>query len=122
MVTSELLDDLEDGKSVSPEYYFTDAQLGLETPSDVKKGNKKSPNNKKKSLSGVKKPSSPCNKKAAGKAHLNQGQVSKATSAATGLDLNHALNLLSALPAEAKVFNNRRKKVNPSAPFMIDNR
>lgn len=119
---SELLDDLEDGKSVSPEYYFTDAQLGLETPSDVKKGNKKSPNNKKKPLSGVKKPSSPCSKKAAGKAHLNQGQVSKATSAATGLDLNHALNLLSALPAEAKVFNNRRKKVNPSAPFMIDNR
>jgi hypothetical protein len=27
---SDLLHDINDGKSVSPEYYFTDAQLGLE--------------------------------------------------------------------------------------------
>ena len=34
---SELLEDIEKGKSVSPEYYFTDAQLGLEPENKKKK-------------------------------------------------------------------------------------
>ena len=37
---SELLEDIEKGKPVSPEYHFTDAQLGLE-PENKKKRNQK---------------------------------------------------------------------------------
>lgn len=101
---SDLLHDINDGKSVSPEYYFTDAQLGIEVP--------EAPAKKEKSKKG-KKPI----KRVGGK----KVRTSFQPAAAPKIDTAAAALLLSALPG-AKTFNNRRKKVNPSAPFMIDNR
>ena len=105
--------DINDGKSVSPEYYFTDAQLGIEAPEGVSGTNA---NSKKDKGNKKKKPGNKKSKKVttAAKAAFQQTTAPKIDTAAAAL-------LLSALPG-AKTFNNRRKKVNPSAPFMIDNR
>ena len=104
---SELLEDIEKGKSVSPEYYFTDAQLGLEPENKKKKRNQKgkdySQHRNKREQDGRKKRNFKIN----------------------GIDIAKHLEHIN-LPEEIKILLangiNKAKRINKSTPYMIDNR
>ena len=103
---SELLEDIEKGKPVSPEYHFTDAQLGLEPE------NKKKRNQKRKERGQNRNKKDPnCRKNKASKVE--------------NIDITKHLEHIN-LPPEIRVLLantlSKSKKFNNSSPYMIDNR
>ena len=104
---SELLEDIEKGKPVSPEYHFTDAQLGLE-PENKKKRNQK----------GKDRGHQIRNKK-------DSQHRKRKTTKIENMDITKQLEHID-LPPEIRMLLantlNKSKKFNNSSPYMIDNR
>ena len=104
---SELLGDIENGKSVSPEYYFTDAQLGLEPENKKKKRNQRGKGN------------------GPGRNKKDKNDRKKKKAKEENIDITKRLEHIN-LPHEIKMLLaktlGKSKKFNNSSPYMIDNR
>ena len=104
---SELLVDIEKGRSVSPEYYFTDAQLGLEPEGKKKKRNQRGNGNVQ----------------LRSKREQNNKRRKKVRT--ENIDITKQLEHIN-IPHEIKLMIangiNKSKKFNNSSPYFIDNR